>query len=89
MQQKQRKLAIHPEIPSQSELDRKKERQRQLAETKIEFVSRNTRDMRMIYLSKLTYKNVWLAPIAQPKDVQNIIILDWDDTLLPTTCFLR
>ena len=44
--------------------------------------------MRMQYLSKLTYHQVWLAPSKQKKSHQNVIILDWDDTLLPTTFFL-
>ena len=43
----------------------------------------------MRFLSSLCYSNVWLAPIQQPKPIQNIIILDWDDTLLPTSAFLR
>ena len=28
---------------------------------------------------------VWLTPIQQAKTHQNIVILDYDDTLLPTT----
>jgi len=34
---------------------------------------------------KLTHHRVWLAPIQQPRTHQNIVILDYDDTLLPTT----
>jgi len=30
-----------------------------------------------------------LHPQKQPKTHQNLIILDWDDTLLPTTFFLN
>ena len=40
--------------------------------------------MRRKYLSKLTYHQVWLAPIQQPKTHMNLIIFDWDDTLLCT-----
>ena len=42
-------------------------------------------DLRMRYMSKLTYHQVWLAPTKQKKSHQNVIILDWDDTLLPTS----
>ena len=42
----------------------------------------------MQYLSKLTYYQVWLAPSKQKKSHQNLIVLDWDDTMLPTTFFL-
>ena len=45
--------------------------------------------MRMKYLSKLTYREVWLPPSKQLKTHQNIILLDWDDTLLPTSFFLN
>lgn len=31
------------------------------------------------------YHRVWLAPIQKPISHQNIVILDYDDTLLPTT----
>ena len=31
------------------------------------------------------YHRVWLAPIQKPRSHQNIVILDYDDTLLPTT----
>jgi len=45
-------------------------------------------EIRMQYLSKLTYHQVWLAPSKQKKSHQNLIVLDWDDTMLPTTFFL-
>lgn len=44
----------------------------------------DTADMRKRYLSKLTYHQVWLSPLKQPKTHQNLIIFDWDDTLLCT-----
>lgn len=28
---------------------------------------------------------MWLAPVQKPRSHQNIVILDYDDTLLPTT----
>ena len=31
------------------------------------------------------YHRVWLAPIQKPRSHQNIVILDYDDTILPTT----
>ena len=31
------------------------------------------------------YHRVWLAPVQQARTHQNIVILDYDDTLLPTT----
>ena len=43
----------------------------------------------MHYLSKLTYHQVWLAPSKQKKSHQNVIVLDWDDTMLPTSFFLK
>lgn len=36
-------------------------------------------------MMKLMCNKVWLAPVQQPKTHQNIVILDYDDTLLPTT----
>jgi len=36
-------------------------------------------------LSKLAYKKVWLTPCEKPKSHQDVIIFDWDDTLLCTS----
>ncbi len=41
-------------------------------------------EMRRRYLEKLTYHRVWLSPLQQVKSHQNLIIFDWDDTLLCT-----
>ena len=46
--------------------------------------SRNLNDMRKKFLNKLTEHEIWLQPTQQPKTHQNVIILDWDDTLLCT-----
>lgn len=46
-------------------------------------------EIRMTYLSRLTYHKVWLAPKDRPRSHQNLTILDWDDTLLPTSFFLK
>jgi hypothetical protein len=43
----------------------------------------------MRYLQRLTYKEVWLPPSKQVKSHQNLFILDWDDTLFPTSYFLK
>jgi hypothetical protein len=31
------------------------------------------------------YHRVWLTPVQKAKTHQNIVILDYDDTILPTT----
>eukprot|EP00356_Strombidium_inclinatum_P014057 CAMPEP_0170506822 /NCGR_PEP_ID=MMETSP0208-20121228/56401_1 /TAXON_ID=197538 /ORGANISM="Strombidium inclinatum, Strain S3" /LENGTH=114 /DNA_ID=CAMNT_0010788615 /DNA_START=196 /DNA_END=540 /DNA_ORIENTATION=+ len=49
------------------------------------FQSKSDHDTRAKYLSKLMCRGVWLAPVQRPKTHQNIVILDYDDTLLPTT----
>jgi len=49
---------------------------------------RNHNQIRLAYLRKLTYSGVWLPPSKQLKSHQNLFILDWDDTLLPTSHFL-
>lgn len=41
--------------------------------------------MRLRFLSKLAKEQIWLPPIKQPKINENLIILDWDDTLFPTS----
>lgn len=41
--------------------------------------------MRMKYLQKLAKEQIWLPPIKQPKNSQNLVVLDWDDTLFPTS----
>jgi hypothetical protein len=47
--------------------------------------SKTAGQIRNKYLSKLMYHRVWLAPVQKPRSHQNIVILDYDDTLLPTT----
>lgn len=49
------------------------------------FANKTDQEIRNRYLSKLMCHRVWLAPIQQPRTHQNIVILDYDDTLLPTT----
>mmetsp|Transcript_5638 Transcript_5638/g.9709 ORF Transcript_5638/g.9709 Transcript_5638/m.9709 type:complete len:134 (+) Transcript_5638:354-755(+) len=49
------------------------------------FRKKSDTEIRNRYLSKLMYHRVWLAPVQQPRTHQNIVILDYDDTLLPTT----
>lgn len=41
--------------------------------------------LRLRYLSKLAKEQIWLPPMKQPKQSQNLVILDWDDTLFPTS----
>lgn len=41
--------------------------------------------MRIRYLSKLAKEQIWLPPVKQPKTNENLVILDWDDTLFPTS----
>ena len=45
---------------------------------------KNENDIRKSYLAKLISKNVW-NPNNKDKKYNNIIIFDWDDTLLPTS----
>lgn len=45
---------------------------------------KNENDIRKSYLAKLISKNVW-NPNNEDKKYNNIIIFDWDDTLLPTS----
>jgi len=45
---------------------------------------KNGNDIRNSYLAKLISKNVW-NPNNKDKKYNNIIIFDWDDTLLPTS----
>jgi len=45
--------------------------------------------MRLKYMQKLSYKQVWLPLSKQVKSHQNLFILDWDDTLLPTSYLLK
>lgn len=52
-------------------------------------VSKSEKQHRLKYLQKLTYSQVWLPPSQHLKTHQNLFILDWDDTLLPTSFFLR
>jgi hypothetical protein len=40
-------------------------------------------------MQKLSYKQVWLPLSKQVKSHQNLFILDWDDTLLPTSYLLK
>ena len=47
--------------------------------------SRTGDNIRRNYLSKLTYKKIWLTPLEKPKMHETAIIFDWDDTLLCTT----
>jgi len=47
--------------------------------------ARTNDKIRRQYLSKLTYKKVWLTPLEKPKNHETAIIFDWDDTLLCTT----
>lgn len=54
-----------------------------------QFEKRNEKEIRLKYLQKLTYSEVWLPPSKQVKSHQNLFILDWDDTILPTSFFLR
>jgi hypothetical protein len=49
------------------------------------FKKKTVQQIRNKYLSKLMYHRVWLAPVQKPRTHQNIVILDYDDTLLPTT----
>ena len=41
--------------------------------------------MRLKYLSRLAKEQIWLPPIKQPKTNENLVVLDWDDTLFPTS----
>ncbi|CDW82973.1 adp-ribosylation factor gtpase- [Stylonychia lemnae] len=45
----------------------------------------NSKILRLKYLSKLAKEQVWLPPMKQPKQNQNLVILDWDDTIFPTS----
>ena len=45
---------------------------------------KNGNDIRNSYLSQLISKNIW-NPNNKDKKYNNIIIFDWDDTLLPTS----
>ena len=49
------------------------------------FQKKSANEIRSKYLAKLMYHRVWLAPIQKPRSHQNIVILDYDDTILPTT----
>eukprot|EP00347_Sterkiella_histriomuscorum_P007820 403347439 len=41
--------------------------------------------LRLRFLSKLASEKIWLPPMNQPKSNQNLVILDWDDTIFPTS----
>ena len=49
------------------------------------FKKKSANEIRSKYLAKLMYHRVWLAPVQKPRSHQNIVILDYDDTILPTT----
>ena len=64
------------------------EERKENAKKDVVLKKRSAFEMRMRYLSSLTYKGVWLAPMKQKKSHQNVIVLDYDDTMLPTSFFL-
>jgi len=55
------------------------------AAVKLKANSGDDKQIRMRYLRRLTQEQIWLAPMKQPKNSQNLVIFDWDDTLFPTT----
>jgi len=42
-------------------------------------------DFRVRYLSKLSYRKVWIPKVQRPPKSQAVLIFDWDDTLLCTS----
>lgn len=47
--------------------------------------AQNLQNVRMRYLQRLAHEKVWLNQLQKPKQSQNLIVFDWDDTLFPTT----
>jgi hypothetical protein len=43
---------------------------------------RNQDDIRINYLRRLAYSNVWVPQVQRPPKHQTVIVFDWDDTLL-------
>lgn len=52
------------------------------------YTRKTDQQIRIQYLRKLTYSGIWLPPTKHVKSHQNLFILDWDDTLLPTSFFM-
>jgi len=43
-------------------------------------------DFRVEFLKKLSYSGIWVPRIQRPPRSQTVVIFDWDDTLLCTSC---
>jgi len=45
-----------------------------------------TDDFRVEFLKKLSYSGIWAPTVHRPPRSQTVVIFDWDDTLLCTSC---
>jgi hypothetical protein len=46
----------------------------------------STDDFRAEFLKKLSYSGIWIPTVQRPPRSQTVLIFDWDDTLLCTSC---